>query len=435
MLKRSLSRIFPAILVVCVGIKGSVSEAHAAETLSLRAATLRAKTSGMEVLLAEVRIRAAEGEAKASAALPNPAVTLSLGHILQSEAADPNAGRWQYTAGLSDRALLSELLFGKHGLKKDVGAFAVAAARADRKDAERMVAFATQSAYLDVVGAQKALVVAKEIAELLSKAVALNRLRYPKVIDEGVLARVEAEALVAEERVDRASAELTFADANLSYLLGARSAGARFEVDEHAIDFSDPQGLSGATVDALTARALTARPDAKRAIITEKRAASDLSLAGRQRVPEVEVFAGFQQAGTGPAAVQPPTFTLGLGLPLPIVNSGRAAVLSREAARDAAGLTKLQLQRQIALEVKIAFAAFVSGRRIAARYDGPLLERRRKAFDITKIQYEAGSATLMDFLDAERGLAAASLERLAVLVSYWKSVYALESAVGVEIEP
>ncbi len=429
---RSLSLGLAAALATALVL--GAEPARAEERLTLVQAAQRARTTGIDVLLAETNVRAAEGDARAGRVLPNPALSLSVGRGFNYDPPDSSSSRWMYTVGLSDQALFTELLSGKHGLKSDVGAYTVAAAKADRKNAERLVVFATKAAYVDVVGAQKALAVSKDIAELLAKVVELNRLRYPKVIDEGVLARVEAEKLEADQNVDQAEANLEAAQAALAFVLGMRGPTARVAVDEKALDYMVPPSLAAATVDALVQQAVNQRADAKQAELAAKRADASAALAKRQRVPDVSLFLQYQQMGTGQNAVQPPTFAVGVGLPVPILDLRGGAVARAEADVDTSKLSSTRVQNQIVFDVRTAFAAFTSGRRIAERFENQLMERRRRAFEITKAQFEAGSATLMDFLDAERGFAGAASDRLAALASYWKAVFALEAALGKEID-
>ncbi len=360
---RSLSLGLAAALATALVL--GAEPARAEERLTLVQAAQRARTTGIDVLLAETNVRAAEGDARAGRVLPNPALSLSVGRGFNYDPPDSSSSRWMYTVGLSDQALFTELLSGKHGLKSDVGAYTVAAAKADRKNAERLVVFATKAAYVDVVGAQKALAVSKDIAELLAKVVELNRLRYPKVIDEGVLARVEAEKLEADQNVDQAEANLEAAQAALAFVLGMRGPTARVAVDEKALDYMVPPSLAAATVDALVQQAVNQRADAKQAELAAKRADASAALAKRQRVPDVSLFLQYQQMGTGQNAVQPPTFAVGVGLPVPILDLRGGAVARAEADVDTSKLSSTRVQNQIVFDVRTAFAAFTSGRRIA----------------------------------------------------------------------
>jgi outer membrane protein, heavy metal efflux system len=406
------------------------SGAGAEEHLTLEQAAERARTKGLEVLLAESNVRAAKGDAASGRALPNPTASFSVGPAFNYTPPDSSASRWQYTATLSDQSLVSELVSGKHALKSNLGTLAVAATEADRTNAERLIVLATKSAYVDLVGARKTLAVAKEVAELLRKMVDLNRERYPKVIDEGVLARVEAEKLEADRSVDQAEADVDVAQASLLLVLGVRDHHVRIAVDDAAIDLATPPHLAGATLEGLVKQALENRADAKQAELAVRRFEVASELARRQRVPEASLFLQYQQQGAGNNAAQPQTLVLGVALPIPLLDRQQGSISRADADATTSRLAAERLANQIVFDVRAAFAAFSSGLRIATRFNMQLLERRRRAFEITKAQFEAGSATLMDFLDAERGLTGSATEGVAALVAYWRSVFALEAAVG-----
>ena len=58
----------------------------------------------------------------------------------------------------------------------------------------------------------------------------------------------------------------------------------------------------------------------------------------------------------------------------------------------------------------------------------------RRARDITDLQYRAGAATLIDFLDAERTFIQTNTEYFDDLANYWTAVFQIEAAAGVEME-
>ena len=65
--------------------------------------------------------------------------------------------------------------------------------------------------------------------------------------------------------------------------------------------------------------------------------------------------------------------------------------------------------------------------------DARLLGRARRARDLIEVQYQKGSASLLDLLDAQRTLLAVNGERLSLLAGYWTAVSALEAAVSQEL--
>jgi outer membrane protein TolC len=65
--------------------------------------------------------------------------------------------------------------------------------------------------------------------------------------------------------------------------------------------------------------------------------------------------------------------------------------------------------------------------------DARLLGRARRARDLIEVQYQKGSASLLDLLDAQRTFLAVNGERLSLLAGYWTAVSALEAAVAQEL--
>ena len=87
----------------------------------------------------------------------------------------------------------------------------------------------------------------------------------------------------------------------------------------------------------------------------------------------------------------------------------------------------------VAADLESAVNTFATSRRIVERYESALLERAKRARDITQIQFDAGSATLTDLLDAQRSWVQATGGYYTELVNYWTSVFLLEQALGREL--
>jgi cobalt-zinc-cadmium efflux system outer membrane protein len=89
---------------------------------------------------------------------------------------------------------------------------------------------------------------------------------------------------------------------------------------------------------------------------------------------------------------------------------------------------------QVVSDVTAAWAQYTSARDLVQRVETIILERAKKARDIVDLQFRGGTATLMDFLDAERQYIAANQEHLQDLALYWGAVFALEQAIGAELK-
>jgi outer membrane protein, heavy metal efflux system len=147
-------------------------------------------------------------------------------------------------------------------------------------------------------------------------------------------------------------------------------------------------------------------------------------------VPDVSLSLGYAQQGTTNQAVTPPTWTLGLSLPLPIFYQQQGEVRRAEADRRTQALALAKTEASVVSDVEQAWSAYTSSRALLERMEGGLLERARTARDLVTIQYQKGAAGLLDLLDAQRTFIAIRVEYLQQLAGYWNAVFRLEQAAG-----
>jgi cobalt-zinc-cadmium efflux system outer membrane protein len=435
--RRSAALIAAATLAwVAAARAAEVPEVALPSYLSLQEAVDLFREHGIDLLLADAAVQSAGGDLKVAAAIPNPALAVSYGRAFNY---DPNVpgcsgcSRNAYTAGLSDQSAIEETLTGKRTLRVRSAEAALAAARLGRTDAERVVGFQVKSQYVQLVAALFSLEFARSVQAYYEETLDLNRRRYPKVINEGELARVEVEKLQADQRVTQAEQDYRAQQAALAFLLGVRGVAPAFNVDRGALGFRVPAALRDTTPAQLLEQALHARPDLQQAQRTEDAAQASLELARRLRIPSVALSGQYYQMGSGQDAIQPPTATFGISLPLPAFYQQQGEIQRAAAALETQTLQKARLQAQIAADVDTAHAAFVSARTRVERMESGLLERAKKARDITAIQFRAGAIPLMDYLDAERAFVQTNNDYFDALADYWTAVFQIEAATGVEM--
>jgi outer membrane protein, heavy metal efflux system len=288
--------------------------------------------------------------------------------------------------------------------------------------------------YLHVAHARAALAFAEEVATSAGKSLDLNRARYPKVIDEGTLARFETAKLEADRQVDKAMLTVRTAQLGLAYLLGVRSVVPDFGVDASMMAASTvPPALSAASESSLLAAAMQHRPDRAAVALLTERAEAQIALAKRLKFPDFVLSLQYQQIGNGQDAIQPPTLSFGITVPLPLFYSYAGEVKKGEAELALHSVEQQKVDAAIVAEVSTAWASFVSARKRVERMEGALLTSAQKARDITELQFNAGQVPLMDFLDAQRTYIATHVEYLDDLTDYWSAIFRLEQAVGTEL--
>jgi cobalt-zinc-cadmium efflux system outer membrane protein len=124
----------------------------------------------------------------------------------------------------------------------------------------------------------------------------------------------------------------------------------------------------------------------------------------------------------------------GLSMNLPVFYQQQGEVQRATADVSAQTVQGDRVIAQIANDVTAAFTAFVATKTLLARLEATVLERAKRARDVVDTQYKAGSATLMDFLDAQRTYIATNQQYLQALGDYWSAVFQLEQAVGKELK-
>jgi outer membrane protein, heavy metal efflux system len=387
---------------------------------------------GLDLLIAEAAVQAAEGDVTAAGAVPNPNWNAAASYTW---AHDPANTPWGVTVGLGDSNAIEDSLSGKRGLRLKVARAALQAARMQRADAQRTLELSLKQQYITAVLARDTLDFSLEVQKAATQTFELNQLRYSAgAISEADVARVEAAKLEADQTVEAATQALRSAKLGLAFLLGVRGPVTDYHVEQDLPKFVVPPGLTSATIDSLLREAYDHRPDLKVIAAQRDRASAQISLAERLRVPDIGVGVQYQQqAGTSANAAQPPTLTFGLSGTIPLFYFQRGEIARARADYRAQTLQRAKIEAQVANDVEDAFNKFTSQRRQVERMETRLLDRVKRARDLVEVQYKKGAASLLEFLDAQRQYIATNEEYLQDLTNYWIAVYQLEMAVGMEL--
>ena len=440
-------RLTLSILAACAAL--SVAPAGATDVpaapalppaLDLETALRLVREQGLDVLTAEAAVQGAEGDARAAAAIPNPTLTGTYGRSTffggcPSDTGCPSIPEPALTAGLSDNAALFDVVIGKRRLRRDVARAALAAVRLQRDDALRVLEGQVKLAFVQVLVSRDTLRFDQEVAASQDRAAALSRARFENgAISEADLARIETAALEAARAVDSARSDLRSAQVAVAFLLGVRGLVPEFDVVPGPLESSTVPGpLATATKDSLVARALERRPDVVAARRQAERSGIAVSLASRQRIPDVTLSFDYAQQGTTPSAITPPTFIVGLSVPIPLFYQQQGEIQRAEADRRTQSIAVARAEATAASDVETSWGTYVAARARVQRMEGGLLERARTARDLVTIQYQKGAASLLDLLDAQRTFIATRVEYLQDLGAYWTAIFRLEQAAGVTL--
>ena len=199
------------------------------------------------------------------------------------------------------------------------------------------------------------------------------------------------------------------------------------------LDYAVPPALANVQPDGLLRTAFEHRPDLLALGYQRASAEAAIALAKRQLFPDITLEAQYSQIGVSQTAIQPPTVFFSVSAPIPIFYQQQGAIRKAEANYDTQSLQQAKATALVVSDVSAAMAGFESQRTLVERMEKQLKPSAEKAFSITRLQYEKGAATLMDYLDAQRTYIATNVEYLQDLSNYWTAVFQVEQAVGMEL--
>ena len=426
-------------LLFLLGASGTEAPDAAAEPelpspLSLERAEEIFLVHGLDLLISDAAIESAEADKQATSALPNP---IASGGVLYSFPLQTGATSypdvWGWTVGLSDNALLTNLISGKHSLHLEAGAKAIAAAKLSRQDVARAELSQLRQAYFAMLQALQNVELAKSVQESYQQTRTLNQIRYDKGdISQVDLSRIIVGELESEQAAAQARNALEQARATLGFLLGVRSAMPRFELSG-SLAYRKIPSLEGATTDSLLALALAYRPDLQAAVTTREQREALLSSAKRDQVPDISLQASYLTQWNDSNVVTPPTLQIGLSSPLPLFYQQQGEVRRALADLSTAQRQEAKARAQIVVDVSQAYFAYRSTSELVERMEGQLLAQAKTARDLSQLMYQKGAASLLEFLDAQRTYIAINLEYHQDLAAYWTAVYQLEATTGVPL--
>ena len=440
---RSVLAALALLLLPLAGLPARADEAAPAglpATLTLEGALQIFRARGFDLLVADAQVKSAEGDLEAASASPNPQLSAGLTRSPGYDASKcTGCSATGFNVGLSDQGALSDLLFTrKKGLRQDVAKAALEAARGTRADAQRTLELLLKNLFVQALQARAQIDLAEEARTSAARTRELNEKRFALgAVSEADVARAEVAELEAEQLREQARAALASNRAALAVFLAVRGETPPFELDPSGLEFKVPAALSAATTESLFESLLQTaaqhRPDLQAAARQRARAEAQLSLVQRSRWPDLTLSVGYAQQGTSSDAISPPTLSAGVSLPLPILYRQSGEQQKAEADVIVQSALQQKVEAQVTADVRTAFASFSASRAQVERMDARLLGRARRARDLIEVQYQKGSASLLDLLDAQRTFLAVNAERLALLAGYWTAVSALEAAVSQEL--
>ena len=287
---------------------------------------------------------------------------------------------------------------------------ALANAQQDRAQIEQAVIaadlrLAVTQAYVTAVSAAERATVAQRQVAIAAEALRSAQVRVragrasPLEAQRAELAHLNAQA--TQEQAERLA---NVARANLGRMIGAPVAGALDLRWFETLAVAGPVDRA-AMRDMLTARA---------AALDVATADAQVRLAGAQRVPDLQLFAGPRRlSGSNDTAM-----LMGINIPLQIFDNGGAAQAQARAERQRADATRRMTEIQLDQAIASADAEVANAETAARIASGPALAAAQEAARIARIGYREGKFGQIDLIEAERTLLDTRMAAIDALATY-----------------
>jgi cobalt-zinc-cadmium efflux system outer membrane protein len=311
----------------------------------------------------------------------------------------------------------------QHRLEAAKDQTAVTSATVD--DNARTLTFNVASQFISAVLAQADLDLAEKDLASFQQTVDISQASFTAgAMSGGDLLKIKLQLLQFQMDVSAAKLARVQALASLRQLLGYESVPESYEV---VGDLEYKQVKLGE--DDLKAMALRQRPDVRAAQLGITAAQSQFSLAQANGKRDVTAQANY----THVAALSTASIFGSIQLPVFDRNQG-------EIARTRYAITQSQElsseQASIALtDVTNSYEALRTNDEVVQLYQSGYLKQAEDSRDISQYAYQHGSASLLDYLDAERSYRATELAYRQSLASYMTSLEQLRQAVGTRSLP
>jgi cobalt-zinc-cadmium efflux system outer membrane protein len=311
----------------------------------------------------------------------------------------------------------------QHRLQAAKDQTAVTSAQVD--DNARTLTFNVASQFISVLLAQSELDLAEKDLSSFQQTVEISQATFNAGSMSGSdLLKIKLQLLQFQMDVSAAKLARVQALASLRQLLGYESVPESYEVVGD-LEYK-PVKLGE---DDLKAMALRQRPDVRAAQLGVTAAQSQLSLAQANGKRDVNASANY----THVAALSTASLFGSIQLPIFDRNQGEIA-RTRYAITQSQELSSEQASLALT-DVTNSYEGLRTDDQVVQLYQSGYLKDAEDSRDISQYAYQHGSASLLDFLDAERSYRATELAYRQALASYMTSLEQLRQAVGTRSLP
>ncbi len=384
-------------------------------------------SKNLPLLAGQVQIDASKAELLIAKQLTNPSASLAVSGIGDQKGWEGGKSYWDrpYNNNLTLTQLIETA--GKRQLRIQGAEVGVQAQQLLFEDLIRSLKRDLLIAYYQVVRDQQVVQLYNEILEKLNQTSRANFLRLKAGdISETEYNRIEVEVLKAKTLVDQASLELIASRQQLAELLVYEIPPEQLR----AVDrFPSLKALSFTRLSQVIDEALVLRPDVKAADLQVNRKQTQLDLAQKLVVPDVEVGV---QAVHDPSALVRDSLGIGVSVSLPLWHQFQGEVAQARADKRLSELSLMQLKQQVRTQVSQSLAQYEQKERVLKRYTQELIDKAFQIRSSSLIAYQQGAISLLELLDAENNYRNTMLEYTQAQFDLVQAQLSFDYAIGKE---
>ena len=261
----------------------------------------------------------------------------------------------------------------------------------------------------------------KTFAEIIKHTTEVFQLGEISGLD---LQRLEIEKFKFDTDVASAEKDYELALRDLRVSLGGDYRSMDIEA-AGSIEYYQPYEFS---LTDLRDKALAARPDLKAAQLSERAADASIRLQDAQRIPDLTLGAGIEQASGGN------TYNFGVGIPLPVSNRNQGERAKALIQRMKAQNDQRLISNQVLSDVDKALVAFEIQKRRVELYRTGVLTKVEDIQRLTEFSLKAGESSTLELLDAIRTRRETLAGFYQTLFDYQVSLLDLELATATPLQ-
>lgn len=342
-------------------------------------------------------------------------------------------GVWQPLSGTQEQTAFAYLHERDHKreLRLESAKEGTLITQSQHEDLQRNMLFALRTAYVQVLQGKYVLDIAKADLDYYDKIIDIssNRLRTGAIAQMD-FDRIELLRVQYESEIETATVNLRTAKIQLLQLLNDRTSVDQFDV-VGVFDFSE----SLKSLDDYRQTALATRPDLQAALQSYEQSKTNhkLAVANGSTDPTFSTWWTHNPSFSNPNDYN----TLGLGFSIPLrifdKNQGekKRTLIDIDRNQDLEEATRAQVFSDVDSSYEVVRSSIVLLKPYKAKYNDEALRVR----DTVTFAYEHGSASLMDFLNAQSDYRQVQLVYAQLVGSYLTAAGQLDLAIGTDAIP